>query len=319
MLPLFFDIIHTILAHNMSNVISPDNLGRGLVSEGALEGILAVYKPWGKTPLQTLDDLRQKYPILADATLSYAGRLDPLAEGLMLVLVGETNKQREQYLKLNKTYEVEILLGIGTDSGDLLGVPTKVSIEDHNEAGIKISSRFSKENIDRVLASFVGKQSFKYPVYSSKTVNGKPLHQWKKEGRIEEIEIPSTNVEIFFIKNSGIFKIGAGEILKKVEKALGVVSGDFRFEEIGNVWREVIDERDNRSRANTQRFSILKIECSCSSGTYMRTLAEEIGKKLDTPALAYSIKRTKIGEIALHVDVAGNSENLTNPNIIYLS
>lgn len=302
------------------NEISKDELIRGLLTEvdlgetGAMSapvaaGVIAVYKEWGKTPLECLDALRQKYPTLKEPPLSYAGRLDPLAEGLTLVLVGETNKDREQYLHLDKTYEVEILLGFKTDTGDLFGVPavaptvpSVTNISEGDEATIKKLSNssfinFSNE-IKRVCEELVGKQQFPYPVYSSKTVQGKPLFQWMNEGRISEIEIPKTDVEIYSIEllNNGeseIKEVSGSEILEKVELALKSVKGDFRYDEIRAGWNEVLKDK---SEAN---FGVIKIECECSSGTYMRVLAEEIGEKMRVPALAYSIKRVKVGILGL--------------------
>ena len=68
-----------------------------------MDSVLTVYKKRGETPLQALNRLRKEAPKLENEILSYAGRLDPLAEGLMLVLIGEANKKREKYLNLDKT------------------------------------------------------------------------------------------------------------------------------------------------------------------------------------------------------------------------
>ncbi len=203
---------------------------------------------------------------------------------------------------LDKTYEVEVLFGIKTDTGDLFGVPVMNKLpgaQGHTTGeGIKSSSNYSK--VSEVLDSFVGKQQFPYPIYSSRTVDGKPLFQWAIEGRISEIEIPKTDVEIYSIKVIGgvseaapFSEIPGSQILEKVSKALEEVKGDFRYEEMRKAWADALTHKSDES------FYILKIECSCSSGTYMRALAEEIGKKLGVPALAYSIKRTKIAGIGL--------------------
>ena len=215
------------------NVISPDDLACGLLNadmlRGALEGmahlngILPVYKEWGDTPLQTLEKLRVQYPSLKDATLSYAGRLDPLAEGLMLVLVGEANKEREKFLGLSKRYEVEVLFGIGTDSGDIFGIPKLAQSDSMHDDSHSIAcippneDSENSENFDKILNTFLGKHHFDYPLYSSKTVQGKPLHQWVNEGRVSEIEIPKTDIEIFSIKNLGIRQVSTKEILEKVQ------------------------------------------------------------------------------------------------------
>lgn len=324
------------------NVISKNELMRGLLDAKALEkgllsgagpgadaapisGVIPAYKAWGKTPLETLDALKAAYPVLTDVPLSYAGRLDPLAEGLMLVLVGETNKDRERYLHLDKTYEVEVLFGVKTDTGDLFGVPEALAetsalpglparrISDQDEDAIKKESNFDicEDKIGEILVSFVGKQQFPYPSYSSKTVQGKPLFQWMNEGRIGEIEIPKTDVEIYSLKMigseraedvagscvPGIAGFPQENIIKKVERALAEVKGDFRYESIREGWAEFLSEKAKQK--GNDNFALIKIECTCSSGTYMRALAEEIGKKMGVPASAYSIKRTKVNEIGL--------------------
>jgi tRNA pseudouridine(55) synthase len=309
------------------NEISKDELIRGLLDatalggdlegeqRGELKGIIPVYKEWGKTPLEVLEQLRTKYPVLEGVPLSYVGRLDPLAEGLMLVLVGETNKDREKYLGLDKTYEVEILFGVKTDTGDLFGVPAIDCIGDT----LKSSSNNSKDSLNEnaqekltndvsvVLKAFVGKQQFPYPVYSSKTVQGKPLFQWMNEGKIDEIEIPKKDVEIYSLELLSVSSVRGSEILEKVELALNTVKGDFRYGEIRAGWNEILKDKNNVD------FVVVKIQCECSSGTYMRVLAEEIGKKMEAskegkvnadaqegiPALAYSIKRTKVGDVGL--------------------
>lgn len=297
------------------NEISKDELMRGLLDAGvlrgdlvgdsegdlqdknenktALNGLVAVYKKWGKTPLETLDELRQKYPLLEGVPLSYAGRLDPLTEGLMLILAGETNKDREKHLGLDKTYEVEILLGIKTDTGDLFGMP-------YVDRGVQ--EKLGTDNVSKVLKSFVGKQQFPYPVYSSKTVQGKPLFQWMNEGRIHEIEIPKTDVEIYSLELldvdlDPVKKVRGDEILEKVELALSSVKGDFRYDEMRAGWASVLNGR------REENFDVIKINCECSSGTYMRVLAEEIGRKMGVPALAYSIKRTEVGGLGLEYSI----------------
>lgn len=85
---------------------------------------ITTYKALGQTPLECLEELRVSRPDLADLPLTYAGRLDPLACGLLIVLAGEECKNKDQYLGLDKTYEFEMLVGFATDTYDLLGVVT---------------------------------------------------------------------------------------------------------------------------------------------------------------------------------------------------
>ncbi|PSO45951.1 MAG: tRNA pseudouridine(55) synthase, partial [Parcubacteria group bacterium QH_9_35_7] len=59
-------------------------------------------KPISLTPLQTIEKFKEQNPKYKDKKMSYAGRLDPMAEGLLLCLVGEENKNREEYQQLEK-------------------------------------------------------------------------------------------------------------------------------------------------------------------------------------------------------------------------
>ena len=80
------------------------------------------YKNLGETPLACLEKMRLEHGIGAEIPMTYAGRLDPMAEGVMILLVGEECKNKEQYLGLDKTYGFEVLVGFQTDTYDLLGL-----------------------------------------------------------------------------------------------------------------------------------------------------------------------------------------------------
>ncbi len=238
-----------------------------------LQTTVTVYKNDGETPLECLERFRREHPEYKDAVLSYAGRLDPMAEGLLLVLVGEENKNREKYLGLDKVYEIEVLFGVKTDTGDVLG----------------LVSNWSKMPFDQgVLSSFFGLSTQPYPSYSSKTVQGKPLFQWAREGKLDEIEIPERTSTIYSIELMGEREISAPVLLDEVLWRISKVKGDFRQEEIMDSWRQALLE-------SPAVFSIVSLRVSCSSGTYMRTLAESIAGKLGTVSLAWKIKRVKIG------------------------
>ena len=67
-----------------------------------MKNILHLYKPIGVTPFQLIQQFRIEHPEYQDIKLGYAGRLDPMADGLLLVLVGEENKKRKQYEEMLK-------------------------------------------------------------------------------------------------------------------------------------------------------------------------------------------------------------------------
>ncbi len=237
-----------------------------------------------KTAVGVLDEKLVKY--YTDVPMTYAGRLDPLAEGALLILVGEECKNKEKYLGLDKEYEVEILFGISTDTHDVLGM-----VDGINEKNAMILPN----EID--LSKYIGKFAQKYPPYSSKTVNGKQLHELARADELPA-EMPEKEVEIYSIDILGDNKISAKDLESRIISAVDLVKGDFRQNEITKKWGEVLFDVKNATMSDRE-FTVLKIRVKCSSGTYMRSLADRIGKDLGTFALAFSIKRTKIGKYSV--------------------
>ena len=80
------------------------------------DNVIIAYKNIGETPLECLERHRKERSIDKDIPMTYAGRLDPMAEGLMILLVGEECKNKDKYLGLDKTYEFKILVGFSTDT-----------------------------------------------------------------------------------------------------------------------------------------------------------------------------------------------------------
>ncbi|MES2314584.1 MAG: hypothetical protein V4524_01445 [Patescibacteria group bacterium] len=257
-----------------------------------------VNKPLGATPLEALEQLRREQGIDASVPMTYAGRLDPMAEGLLLILVGDECKKKEQYLGLDKEYEIEVLLGISSDTGDVLGKIKRVN--DDLISNDKIPSQFSEQVIQEKLKLLVGKRLEKYPAYSSKPVDGKPLFMHAREvalggGNFNDIEMPEKEIEIYSIDFLGMYEISKHELVETAIGRISKVKGDFRQEEILSLWKQLLqDEVETRGQ-----FQIIKLKVHASSGAYMRTLAEKLGESFGMRALAWSIKRTKIGDFTL--------------------
>ncbi len=271
--------------------------------------VYLIWKKLGETPLQSLERLRKALKIGGYVPMTYAGRLDPLAEGELLVLIGEECKNKEKYLTLDKEYEVEILLGAQTDTGDVMG-----KIVDSAKSLVGSFGNDSDNILRSVLQEFVGTVRWEYPAFSSKTVQGKPLFLWALEGRINEIDIPTRESEIYelgFIKNKlgGLttrlsmselrdlvhMKINSIKPVKeyiKNGKDTKKLGADFRRKEVLQSWVDFFNECAESPLLD--EFQVLKIKCACSSGTYMRTLAKKLGDKLGMPASALSIVRTKV-------------------------
>ncbi|MBX4210798.1 hypothetical protein KW783_02380 [Candidatus Parcubacteria bacterium] len=237
-----------------------------------------VYKKRRETPLEALERFRLEFPRYKDEVLSYAGRLDPMAEGLLIVLIGDENKKRQEYLGLPKEYTVEILFGFETDTHDILGklISTK-------------QADISKGALEKVLEASRGTFSEEYPLFSSKTVNGKALHEFGREEKAVQRPTHSVTIDSIELKHTG--RLEKKELLNEILE-LRKVSGDFRQEEVIQLWKKTLD-------GITGPFQTAEINVTCQSGAYMRTLAQKIGQKLGVPALAYKIVRTKAGEFKL--------------------
>lgn len=242
--------------------------------------VINLYKNVGETPRERLERFRQQKPMYAYETLSYAGRLDPMAEGVMLCLVGGANKRREAYLDLNKEYTLDILFGFSTDTYDVLGRVMEMG----DPTGLK------KSMIEKGLNEFRGRFSQEYPPYSSRTVDGKSLFEWARANALGSIVLPRKTVTIYDIELKSMYKLKESTLLSYIETNIEKVHGDFRQDEILRLWRRSIAKNGERE------FPCATVSISCSSGTYARSLAHGLGKDIGIPALALRILRTKVGE-----------------------
>ncbi|MBQ8298735.1 MAG: tRNA pseudouridine(55) synthase TruB [Clostridia bacterium] len=204
-------------------------------------GILIIDKPEGMTSHDVVAKVRKA---LHTKKVGHTGTLDPLATGVLVVCVEKATKLVQYLTCENKTYDVEMKLGLKTDTGDITGsvVETDSNIEN-------ILNEISDEKIHDVLESFIGAQKQVPPMYSAIKVNGKKLYELAREGI--EIEREARDIEIHEINN-------------------------------------VFFEND-----------ILKFTVSCSKGTYVRSLCEDIASKLGTCGTMTNLRRIVTGEFDL--------------------
>lgn len=242
----------------------------------------------GETPLVAAERLREELKLPKEVPLAYAGRLDPMASGKLLILIGNECKKQKKYHTLDKEYKVEVLFGAQSDTGDVLGILSECP-----------QALITEADCRKVLKKNIGTIQLPYPNFSSKTVQGKPLHVWTLEKRSDEIEIPIKKSRIYNLTFTSLRTISKDDILKTVrakietipevtdpKKALGA---DFRRVEVRKTW-------DDFEAEGKEVYQILSFTCIASSGTYMRSLAEKLGRELKTCGLAYSIHRTEIGK-----------------------
>ena len=258
-------------------------------------GIYIVYKPIGFTPNQIIDFLKKK---LKKNKLSFCGRLDPMACGLMMVLSDETIKFQDNYLTFDKIYKFDLILGLSTDTYDILGLSSKPTISDiTNIENIIVNFNELKEKI-------IGDFDQEYPPYSSIHVRHekygrRALWWYAKNNKLNEINIPSKNVKIKSFNNSDIDLINFKDFYNIIKNRLSLLkdtSNNFRQEEIMKNWLYLSELYPN--------FKIIKINCevNVSSGCYVRSIANSIGNLLKIGGLALDINRIRLGDY--------NSENI---------
>lgn len=218
--------------------------------------ILLIDKPKGITSFDVIRILRKKLGMqkighTLKPKLGHAGTLDPLATGLMIIGVDEGTKKLNEFLKLPKTYEVEILLGKRTTTGDLEG-----EVVEEKEI-----TTINPGDVQNTLKNMVGIMPLPVPVYSAIKISGKPLYKRARSG--ETVVPPVKNMQIDAIELLDIRREGDGMVL-------------------------------------VARMDV-------GSGAYVRSIAEEIGRRLDVPATVKELRRTRVGNFdikdALKLDI----------------
>jgi tRNA pseudouridine55 synthase len=208
-------------------------------------GILLVDKPTGITSHDVVYRVRKQTGV---RRVGHAGTLDPLATGLLIVLVGrEFTKRQSEFLKQDKEYLCEAQLGIETDTYDVDGQIVKIA--SWEELG-----NISQVDLEKVLGKFRGEIAQTVPAFSAVKVKGQKLYDKARRGQIDKKDLPSREVDI-----------------KELELT------DFK--------------KDEESKA-----IFFNIKVDCSSGTYIRSLAHDIGQELGVGATVKELRRTKIGE-----------------------
>ena len=150
-----------------------------------MDGIIIINKPIGCTS----HDIVYKVKKMFNEKVGHTGTLDPMAEGVLPILVGKGTLLSKYLIDHNKKYIVELQLGIKTDTADSEG--KIVGQKTVNE------EKISKENIEKVFQSFIGKQEQIPPMYSAIKVNGKKLYEYARKG--QEVEIKPRQIEIYNI------------------------------------------------------------------------------------------------------------------------
>ena len=222
-----------------------------------MNGILLVNKQKNCTS----HDVVYKVKKIVKEKVGHTGTLDPLAEGVLPLLIGKGTLCSKYLIEHDKEYEVVLKLGISTQTMDGEG-----EVLEEREIGEEV---LDKKHIEKILESFVGKQKQTPPMYSAIKVKGKKLYEYARKG--EKVEIPKREIEIYNIKLVGInrekkeieFKVSCSKgtyirsLCTDIAKKLGTIGymselkrlkvGNFKIEDTiiidENVTKEDIEEK----------------------------------------------------------------------------
>jgi tRNA pseudouridine55 synthase len=210
-----------------------------------MNGILLIDKPTGWTSFDAVNKVRRivqnsdfnethkkRFPV------GHTGTLDPLATGLLVLLLGKYTKFAPQLTKLDKTYEVTMRLGQTSTTGD--GEGEKLPVSD---------TQPTEELVRQALTQFTGDLMQTPPIYSAIKINGQRAYKLARQGKAPELEARPVHI------NSIVF--------------------------------------------TNYSYPDVTFTADVSSGTYIRSLVEDIGKHLGTGAYMSGLRRTKVGEFSI--------------------
>ncbi|MCL6480579.1 MAG: tRNA pseudouridine(55) synthase TruB [Firmicutes bacterium] len=200
------------------------------------DGALVLHKPAGKTSHDVVEAVRR---LLGFRRMGHLGTLDPLATGVLPLLLGRATRLAQFYAGRHKRYECTIRFGFATDTYDADGQPV----------GPDLQPTLDRQQIEALAARFVGRISQVPPAFSAKKIRGRPAHELARKKR--PVALKPIEVEVY----------------------------EFR----------VLDVQGCRVRVAIQ----------CAAGTYIRSLAHELGQLQGSGAHLAEIVRTAVGEFTL--------------------
>lgn len=149
-----------------------------------LNGLLLVDKPSGCTSHDVVARVRRIFKMKA---VGHTGTLDPLASGLMVVLLGQATKLSDFILSQDKRYEVDIRLGVTSDTGDRDGLISE-----------PVAVQVTEEQVKEVLHGVLGTLTLELPIYSAAKINGKKLYEYARAE--QEVVLPKKPMHFYDLK-----------------------------------------------------------------------------------------------------------------------
>lgn len=216
-------------------------------------GLILLDKPSGLTSFSAVNRIKR---IAHEKRVGHTGTLDPMATGVLPVLLGRATTLSSLLLEGDKKYIADIKFGVTTDTDDITGNVL-------SEMPVNITTK----DLETALQGFLGVTEQKPPAYSAIKKGGVRLYKLAREGK--DVDVPTRKIEVFSAK-----------ILSPIN-----------------------------------RENVVTVEFFVSKGTYIRSLARDLGEVLGCGATLYSLRRTKTSQFTIDncVPLDGLSEeNIKN-------
>ncbi len=205
-------------------------------SVSGLEGALVVNKPSGRTSHDVVEAVRH---VVGFRRIGHLGTLDPIATGVLVLLLGRATRLAQFYSARRKRYLCTFRFGFATDTYDAAG----------EALGPDAAPTLTREKLEELARPLVGRTEQMPPPYSAKKIHGRPAHELARKKK--PVELKAVEVDVYELK------------------LLSIEGSSARF------------------------------EVECGPGTYVRSLAHDMGRVLGTGAHVSEITRTAVGEFTL--------------------
>ena len=206
---------------------------------------MSVYKPKGWTSFDVVAKLKPTL-VPRPTKIGHAGTLDPLAEGVLIVLTDNDTKRQAEFMAMEKEYRATIAFGVSSPTYDLEGPLTffepKMRVEE------------LQQKLQEVIPSFIGTINQQVPAYSAVKVQGQRLYKVARRG--DPASLPSREVSIHSI---------------------------------------TVDKFDSITIEGAA-FPTITLTIKCGKGTYIRSLASDLGQAVGVPAVLTNLVRTRVGD-----------------------
>lgn len=221
-----------------------------------MQGVLLIDKPSGWTSFDVVNFVRRQVAAVEgkkpkNCKVGHTGTLDPLATGLLVILVGkEYTRRATELTKLDKTYEVTMRLGMTSTTGDEEGEKTAV-----------MDTVPTPEAVLGALDAFQGQIQQTPPAFSAMKVNGQRAYKLAREGKAVELE--ARPVTIY------------------------------------------------SNKLTSYEYPFVRFTSEVGSGTYIRSLVEDLGRHLGTGAYMSDLRRTRVGRFSI-----ANAHHTTDSDLL---